>query len=202
MHRNRSGVVADKELKLYGKEILRYLVVPHDVEIPAGLDKEMVVIRQPDKASGENFRAYVASQNVLGWMDGMDQLENLALLGIEKENCQVENVKKLLDNKEVTFAGTYDNMEYKSLVKGKCDLAIMPAEILPLEKEAADSETDFEKYIDTAGNLDELNIPVFVDRSSLEKTKKGQAEWIKVYGIIFGCEDEAEALCQSETEKE
>lgn len=191
------GVDIDKDLKLYGKEILRYLVVPYDAEIPAGLDKEMVVIRQPDKESGESFHAYVASRDALQWMDDMGQLENIALLGMKEEECETENVQKLFQDKKITFGGTYNNMKYKAFVKAKCDLAVMPAEILP----AKDGEADLEKYIEAAEYLDELDIPLFVDRSSLEKTKKGRNEWIKVYGIIFGCEDEADALCQAETEE-
>ena len=41
---------------------------------------------------------------------------------------------------------------------------------------------------------DTLNIPVFIDRSSDEKDELAQAEWLKVYGAIFGCEDKAEDI--------
>ena len=36
-----------------------------------------------------------------------------------------------------------------------------------------------------------LDVPVIVDRSAQEKDELAQAEWIKVYGVIYGCEDEA-----------
>jgi hypothetical protein len=39
-----------------------------------------------------------------------------------------------------------------------------------------------------------LGIPVFVDRSADEATEAGRLEWIKVYGMILGCEEEALAL--------
>ena len=39
-----------------------------------------------------------------------------------------------------------------------------------------------------------LGIPAFVDRSADEETEEGRLEWIKVYGMILGCEEEANAL--------
>ena len=41
---------------------------------------------------------------------------------------------------------------------------------------------------------DTLNIPVFIDRSVDEEDELAQAEWLKVYGAIFGCEDKAETI--------
>mgnify|MGYP007084657052 FL=1 len=35
-----------------------------------------------------------------------------------------------------------------------------------------------------------LGIPVIVDRSSQEKTDLAKLEWIKVYGVLYGCEDQ------------
>ena len=35
---------------------------------------------------------------------------------------------------------------------------------------------------------------MIVDRSEDEKDDQAKAEWIKVYGVIFGCEDQANAL--------
>ena len=35
-----------------------------------------------------------------------------------------------------------------------------------------------------------LGIPVIVDRSSQEKTDLAKMEWIKVYGVLYGCEDQ------------
>ena len=39
-------------------------------------------------------------------------------------------------------------------------------------------------------------IPMLVDRSADEKTDLAKAEWLKVYGVIFGCEDQANELFQ------
>ena len=46
--------------------------------------------------------------------------------------------------------------------------------------------------------LEMLGIPAFVDCSAMEQTERGRLEWIKVYGLIFDCEDAAlEAYAQA-----
>ena len=40
----------EEQLALYKAKIVRYLIVPEDAEIPAGLDKEMIVIQKPKKS--------------------------------------------------------------------------------------------------------------------------------------------------------
>ncbi len=39
-----------------------------------------------------------------------------------------------------------------------------------------------------------LNIPMIVDRAPQEKTNYGKAEWIKVYGAIYGQEKKARQI--------
>jgi len=53
-----------------------------------------------------------------------------------------------------------------------------------------------ERLSDTAERLATLTIPMLVDRSADEKIDLAKAEWLKVYGVIFGCEDQANELFQ------
>ena len=39
-----------------------------------------------------------------------------------------------------------------------------------------------------------LDIPMLIDRSADEKDPKGALEWLKLYGVLFGKENEADAL--------
>lgn len=158
-------------------KILRYLVAPADAGIPAGLEHEMTVIRRPAQREGEAaFHAYAASLPVLAWMEDSGQWKHLALTGIEEAEGQAKE-------RDAVFGGTYDDVDYKALVKARCDLAVMPAEILPAEGSASRRG----KYTETLEYCEELGIPMFVDLASREKTKEGQDEWRKVYEIIFGC---------------
>lgn len=39
-----------------------------------------------------------------------------------------------------------------------------------------------------------LGIPAIVDRSADEESELAQYEWIKVYGVLFGCTDKTDKL--------
>jgi len=55
------------------------------------------------------------------------------------------------------------------------------------EKAAAEKK----ELLTVEERLTALDIPVFIDRSADEKTKSARAEWIKVYGAIYGCQKKA-----------
>ncbi|HBA62495.1 MAG TPA: hypothetical protein DCZ20_01415, partial [Lachnospiraceae bacterium] len=175
---------------LYGKNVVKYLIVPEDVEIPAGLEKEMIVVQKPAD------KAYIASDAVLEILDELHMTEVAAAVGCEAEDCQIESISKALEEEKVSFAGTYMEPDYKELLSKECNLAVMPSEILPQEeKEDTEAEEEqLERLLDTAEHLSLLKIPMLVDRSADEKTELAQYEWIKVYGVLFGCEEQAEKL--------
>ena len=49
-----------------------------------------------------------------------------------------------------------------------------------------------EVFESLAEDLANLDIAALVDRSADEKTDEAKAEWMKVYGILFGCEEAAQ----------
>ncbi len=188
--RYEGGITCIQVKNPYDGEIQQYLIAAADAELPAGTEREMTVIKR-------SSRVYVASEPVLQWMDELELGENLALTGIKAEDCEAETVRKRLEEEEVAFGGSYDELDYKMLVKERCDLVIMPACILTEAngKETEDARMEMqERYRETEEYCRELDIPIFGDLSSAEQTEKGRLEWIKAYGIIFGCEDSADAL--------
>ena len=42
-----------------------------------------------------------------------------------------------------------------------------------------------------------FGIPVVIDRSADEETELAKYEWIKVYGVLFGCEEEMDELFET-----
>ena len=48
--------------------------------------------------------------------------------------------------------------------------------------------------------LEELGIPVLVDHSSYEPNPLGRTEWVKLYGLLTGHEEEAEAAFAKEAD--
>lgn len=221
--------LTEKTKELYEGNVVKYLIVPKDVEIPAGLDKDMIVIQLPVE------KTYVASEDALKLLDEqLDAAESIKAVGMEQKDCQIENIAKAMENKKISFDGAFDDLDYKALVKDEIDFAILPSEFLPgnakdeEDADAADETADTkaedqkddkddkttdekadedktpeellkeenERLSDTAERLATLTIPMLVDRSADEKTDLAKAEWLKVYGVIFGCEDQANELFQ------
>ena len=221
--------LTEKTKELYEGNIVKYLIVPKDVEIPAGLDKDMIVIQLPVE------KTYVASEDALKLLDEqLDAAESIKAVGMEQKDCQIENIAKAMEDKKISFDGAFDDLDYKALVKDEIDFAILPSEFLPgnakdeEDADAADETADTkaedqkddkddkttdekadedktpeellkeenERLSDTAERLATLTIPMLVDRSADEKTDLAKAEWLKVYGVIFGCEDQANELFQ------
>lgn len=96
--------------KLYMGNVVKYLIVPEGAVIPAGLDKDVIVINQPVES------AYVASTDALNILDKLDLTDKVTALGMEKEDCTVDSLTAALEDGSVTFAGKDEDTGYKALV--------------------------------------------------------------------------------------
>ena len=145
--------------ELYRNNTVKYLLVPEGVEIPVGLEKEMIVIALPVNC------IYTASETAEEMVAELDAEHFLTLQGTEGEKP-----------------------EYKELLKEKCDLVILSGIMLQNEQ-----RTLFEEVTE---RLTLLGIPAIVDCCAQEKSEEAKLEWIKVYGALLGCEEQAEMLYQ------
>lgn len=215
---------------LYKANVVKYLIVPEDsdVELPVGIEKEMIVIHLPVK------HAYVDSEESLNTMDDLKLLKKIAAVGYDQDETDIEAVNKALEKEDMVYAGSADDLKFREIVKNKIDLAIVSSEILPgseTEKAAkeeeekdgkkiktdsadkktadtidkknsktvndvtADSETEETSVLDDlADNFATLGIPLIIDRSADEKSELAKAEWLKVYGAVFGCSKKTDQL--------
>ncbi|MDY5025312.1 MAG: hypothetical protein SPF19_02110 [Oliverpabstia sp.] len=172
----------EKVAQLYMGNVVKYLIVPEGTEIPVGLEKEVIIVDLPvDKT-------YVASEEALNTMEELELLDTICALGFEKDDCSNKEVSKAMEDGDISFTGTFDEIDYKALLRAQCNLSILPSKLLPREEEQTD------RLQEIAEHHAMLWIPMLVDRSSDEKTELGQYEWIKLYGAIFQCEDETMKL--------
>ena len=98
-----------------------------------------------------------------------------------KENdWSAEYAKNAINNGDILYAGKYRTPDFELLLSENCGLAIENTMIYhtPEIKE----------------QLENLGIPVIVEYSSYEPHPLGRMEWIKLYGLLTGHEDEAEKL--------
>lgn len=179
------GAAPAQAESFYSEDTLKYLIVPSAVELPAGVDKEMNVVYAPSE------KAYVDSENGMKILDKLNVTDRIKAVGKEKGDCKVESIAKGMDEEKIIFAGSFDSLDFKKMVKSKCDLAIVPADILHQDKDEED------KVMTLGDQLSLLKIPMIIDRSSEEKEEAGKYEWSKVYGALFGCREEADKLYEA-----
>lgn len=175
-----------EQATLYLNNVVKYLIVPENAEIPAGLDKEVIVVRQPAD------HVYAGSNKTISLMEELGQLDKVTTVGVKKNKCKNETIKEKMAEKEVIYAGTSGKLNYKKLVKSKCNLALLSSSVLPekrsSKKAAKKKMTAYRKMTE---KMTLLQIPVIVDRAKDEKGKDAQKEWEKVYQVILECDSQS-----------
>ena len=150
----------------------RFLLIPEGGTVPTGVPKDVIVLQKPLQ------KAYLASSSVFDLIREIGALDRLRLSGTKKEDLCITEVISALENGSLLYAGKYSKPDYELIVKEGCDLAIENTMIYhnPEAKE----------------KLEALGIPVLVETSSYESHPFGRMEWIKLYGLLFDKEEEAE----------
>ena len=141
---------------------------------PAGLASNVTVIpRSPDLI-------YLAASAVMCFYDAMGRLSDIRFSATDTDGWYIENARSAMERGDIIYAGKYREPDYELLLSQGCRLSIQStmSEHVPKVRE----------------KLDELGIPVFVDRSSYETHPLGRCEWVKVYARIAGCPELGEKL--------
>lgn len=151
-----------------------FLVVPEDGQVPGGLDDGITVLRQPLD------RIYLAATSAMSLFDAVDALDHIRLTGTRASGWYVDAAVEALNSGAMLFSGKYSEPDYELMIGEDCDLAIESTMIYhtPKVKEM----------------IEDLGIPVLVDRSSYEPHPLGRTEWIKLYAVLVDKEDEAAAF--------
>ena len=193
-------IKADYVAALYKKDVLRYLLVPANAELPAGLEKEYLILTVPPKS------LYLMDEEAEGTLEALNALELIKVLGVQTTENEV--LKAGLADGSVLFGGSWDAPDYKMLVRAKTDLALASGKLLPLsdevlaerkqEKGADREELTAVEYrnrlYELADRFAVLDIPLLIDRSADEKDALAQADWLRLYGVLLGQEKAAEEM--------
>lgn len=151
-----------------------FLVVPEDVQVPGGLDDGITVLRQPLD------RIYLAATSAMSLFNAVDALDHIRLTGTRASGWYIDAAVEALNSGAMLFSGKYSEPDYELMIGEDCNLAIESTMIYhtPKVKEM----------------IEDLGIPVLVDRSSYEPHPLGRTEWIKLYAVLVDKEDEAAAF--------
>lgn len=150
----------------------QYLIVPQNADVPDIADKDTTIIRK----NPENI--YLAASSAMDFFSVLNLLDNVEMTSTKSADWSIPEIKKLVDEDIIAYVGKYSTPDYEYLVSENCGLAVESTMIYhsPEVKE----------------KLESLGIPVMVERSSYEAHPLGRMEWIKLYGLLCGAEDEAE----------
>ena len=205
---DNAQIKADYVSELYKQNILRYLLVPEGTELPAGLEKQLIIVTLPAKS------LYVMDETPVDTLDIFEALNLVKVFGAE--TSENETLAAALADGSTVCGGTWDKPEYKKLVQNKTDLVLTSGKLLPLSEETlaerketapADAEalTAVEyrdRLYDLADRFAVLDIPMLIDRSSDEADALAQADWLKLYGILLGDETTADRMIREITSRE
>lgn len=151
-----------------------YLVVPEGKVVPEGLAEDIVVLQKPlDKI-------YLAATSAMALFRAVDAIGNIRMSGAEASGWYIDAAVEAMNAGDIIYAGKYSAPDYEMLIKEGCNLAVESTMIYhtPKVKEM----------------IEDLGIPVLVDRSSYEEHPLGRTEWVKMYAVLTDKQAEAETF--------
>ena len=158
----------------------KYLVVPEGGSVPKELDDSIQIIQLPLQ------HIYLGATAVMSLFDAIDALDHVSMTALKESGWTVENAAKRMREGKLVYAGKYNTPDYELILAQGCELAI--------------ESTMIYHTPDVKEMLEELGVPVLVDRSSYESNPLGRTEWIKLYGVLTGKEEAANAFFEKQKE--
>ncbi len=156
----------------------KFLVVPEEEPVPEDLPGDVMPLARPLN------NMYLAATSAMDFFCHLDAVDQITLSGTDSSGWYLEEPKKALEEGKMEYAGKYSAPDYERIVDKSCSLAIESTMIYhcPQVKE----------------QLENLGVPVLVERSSYEADPLGRMEWVKLYGVLTGKEGLAEELFETE----
>lgn len=158
----------------------RYLLVPEGLPVPEDLEQDIVILCQPVA------QIYLVASAVMDMFVSMDALDMVRFSGLKTDAWYIDEVRDAMDAGRILYAGKYSAPDYEKLLSEQCGLAI--------------ENTMIHHAPEVREQLEKLGIPVLIDYSSYEESPLGRMEWVRLYGLLIGREDEANAAFEQQAE--
>lgn len=149
----------------------RFLLNTEDMEVPQDLADDITVLKAPVSD------IYLVASATMDMFCSIGALDSICLSGLTAEKWEIPEAKEAMESGQILYAGKYNAPDYELICSKNCGLAVESTMIghAPEVKE----------------NLESFGIPVLVDHSSYEADPLGRTEWVKLYGVLTGKEEEA-----------
>lgn len=156
----------------------KYLLVPENETVETSVD--ITVINTPVD------NTYLAASSAMDLFFGIGADDRIFAASTLERDWSLPYVKQAMSDEDILYAGKYSAPDYELILSEGCGIAIESTMIYhkPEVKE----------------QLERFGIPVFVERSSYESHPLGRLEWVKLYGLMTGKEEEAEKLFSEQSE--
>ena len=158
-----------------------YLLVPEGMPVPDEIGSEVTVLQQPL----ENL--YVASSSAMDLFLHADAIDQVDMTSTSAENWTIPEIQEKVISDDILFVGKYNTPDYEVVLDEGCGLAV--------------ENTMISHTPEVKEKLEQLGIPVLVERSSYEKSPLGRVEWIKLYGLLTGQLDTAEQFFEKSVQQ-
>ena len=157
-------------------------------EITVGEDRFILVLQggnPPENPEGPVLYQpvtdiYVASSSVMDLFLRLNALDAVTMTSTPAENWSIPEIAEAVRRDDLLYVGKYSAPDYEVVMDMGCRLAV--------------ENTMIYHSPQTREKLETLGIPVLVERSSYEPHPMGRVEWIKLYGLLTGQLDAAEAF--------
>ena len=158
-----------------------YLLVPEGMPVPDEIGSEVTVLQQPL----ENL--YVASSSAMDLFLQAGAIDRVDMTSTSAENWTLPEIREKVISDDILFVGKYSTPDYEVVLDEGCGLAV--------------ENTMISHTPEVKEKLEQLGIPVLVERSSYEKSPLGRVEWIKLYGLLTGQLDTAEQFFEKSVQQ-
>ena len=158
-----------------------YLLVPEGMPVPDEIGSEVTVLQQPL----ENL--YVASSSAMDLFLHAGAIDRVDMTSTSAENWTIPEIQEKVASDDILFVGKYSAPDYEVVLDEGCGLAV--------------ENTMITHSPEVKEKLEQLGIPVLVERSSYEESPLGRVEWIKLYGLLTGHLDTAEEFFESSVQQ-
>lgn len=150
----------------------KFLFVPENAAVPS--ENKLPVLHE----ARENI--YLAASAAMDLFFAIGAENCIEFTSTTPANWSIPAVKKAVEEDDIFYVGKYSAPDYEFLTSEGCCAAI--------------ESTMINHSPEVKEMLINLGIPVFTERSSYESHPLGRLEWIKLWGLLTGKTDEAEAF--------
>ncbi len=154
-----------------GKVLHRYLLVPHDAVPPHHNEQGATVVRVPLR------RAVVFTTVHTSLLLTFGQKENIAGVA-DLKYIKIPWIHEQVGQGRIVDCGDGLSPMVEKIIDANADAILLS----PFENNGG------------YGRLEDVDIPLIECAEYMETSPLGRAEWIRFYGMLFGCEQKADSL--------